>query len=134
MSWPRWWSQAAGCCCCAAATSTVDALQLTAVQSLVVALVFVGPTVSAGAIDMDATGWLLTAVLGIGVSGGAYLLQAIGQSVVPAGRAGLLLMTEPLSAVLVGWAAGDRPGPASAAGLGLIVLAILFALRTSKAE
>ena len=41
--------------------------------------------------SMDATGWLPTAALGIGVSGGAYLLQAIGQSVVPPATAGLLL-------------------------------------------
>jgi hypothetical protein len=39
-------------------------------------------------------------------------------------------MTEPLSAFLVGWVAGDRPGPVRAAGLGLIVLALLVALRS----
>jgi drug/metabolite transporter (DMT)-like permease len=118
----------------AAAAPTVDVLQLTAVQSLVVALVCAGPAVSAGPIRMDATGWLLTAALGIGVSGGAYLLQAIGQSVVPAATAGLLLMTEPVSAVLVGWLAGDRPGLVPTAGLGLIVLALLVALRAPRRD
>lgn len=118
----------------AAAAPTVDVLQLTAIQSLVVALVYAGAAVSAGTVGMDATDWLLTGALGIGVSGGAYLLQAIGQSVVPASTAGLLLMTEPLSAVLVGWAAGERPSPAPTAGLALIVLALLLTLRTSPGE
>ena len=43
-------------------------------------------------------------------------------------------MTEPLSAVLVGWVAGDRPDLVSAAGLGLIVLALLLAVRTPQEE
>src|SRR4051794_1734878 len=114
----------------AAAAPHVDALHLIALQSVVVALVCAGPGMAAGTSGMDTTGWLLAAALGIGVSGGAYLLQALGQSVVPATTAGLLLMTEPLSAVLAGWTVGDRPGPVGGVGLGLIVVAILLAVRT----
>ena len=114
----------------AAAAPHVDALHLIALQSVVVALVCAGPGMAAGTSGMDTADWLLAAALGIGVSGGAYLLQALGQSVVPATTAGLLLMTEPLSAVLVGWTVGDRPGPVGAVGLGLIVVAILVAVRT----
>jgi drug/metabolite transporter (DMT)-like permease len=114
----------------AAAAPHVDSLHLIALQSVVVALVCAGPGMVAGTAGMDTTDWLLAAALGIGVSGGAYLLQAVGQSVVPATTAGLLLMTEPLSAVLVGWTVGDRPGPVSGVGLGLIVVAILLAVRT----
>jgi len=79
---------------------------------------------------MDTADWMLAAALGVGVSGGAYLLQALGQSVVPATSAGLLLMTEPLSAVLLGWTVGDRPGPVDGVGLCLIVVAMLLAVRT----
>jgi drug/metabolite transporter (DMT)-like permease len=114
----------------AAAAPHVDSLHLIALQSVVVALVCAGPGMVAGTAGMDTTDWLLAAALGIGVSGGAYLLQAVGQSVVPATTAGLLLMTEPLSAVLVGWTVGDRPGPVSGVGLALIVVAILLAVRT----
>jgi drug/metabolite transporter (DMT)-like permease len=113
----------------ATAAPHVDVVHLTAVQSLVVALVCAGPGMAAGTSGMEAADWLLAAALGAGVSGGAYLLQAIGQSVVPATTAGLLLMTEPLSAFLVGWAMGDRPGSLPAAGLGLVVVAILLSLR-----
>ena len=102
----------------AAAAPHVDALHLIALQSVVVALVCAGPGMAAGTSGMDTTDWLLAAALGIGVSGGAYLLQALGQSVVPATTAGLLLMTEPLSAVLVGWTVGDRPGPVGRSGAG----------------
>ena len=114
----------------ASAAAHVDALHLIALQSVVVALVCAGPGMAAGTSGMGTADWLLAAALGIGVSGGAYLLQALGQSVVPATTAGLLLMTEPLSAVLVGWTVGDRPGPVSGVGLGLIVVAILLAVRT----
>jgi hypothetical protein len=114
----------------AAAAPHVDALHLIALQSVVVALVCAGPGMAAGTSGIDATDWLLATALGVGVSGGAYLLQALGQSVVPATTAGLLLMTEPLSAVLVGWTVGDRPGPVGGVGLGLIVVAILLAVRT----
>ena len=116
----------------AAVAPRLDLLQLTAVQSLVVALVCAGPAVVHGPLAMDGTDWLLAAALGVGVSGGAYLLQAVGQAVVPATTAGLLLMTEPLSAFVVGWAAGDRPGPLGTAGLGLVVLAVLLALRATR--
>jgi drug/metabolite transporter (DMT)-like permease len=114
----------------ASAAAHVDALHLIALQSVVVALVCAGPGMAAGTSGMDTADWLLAAALGIGVSGGAYLLQALGQSVVPATTAGLLLMTEPLSVVLVGWTVGDRPGPVGGVGLGLIVVAILLAVRT----
>ena len=76
--------------------------------------------------------WLLAAALGIGVSGGAYLLQALGQAVVPVTTAGLLLMTEPVIAVLVGWMAGERPTAHHATGIGLLTLAILLALWAPK--
>lgn len=72
--------------------------------------------------------WLLAAALGICVSGGAYLLQALGQAVVPVTTAGLLLMTEPVVAVLVGWMVGERPTAPHATGIGLLSLAILLAI------
>ena len=72
----------------AAAAPHVEALHLIALQSVVVALVCAGPGMVAGTSGMDTTDWLLAAALGVGVSGGAYLLQALGQSVVPATTAG----------------------------------------------
>jgi hypothetical protein len=72
--------------------------------------------------------WLVAAALGVCVSGGAYLLQAFGQAVVPVATAGLLLMTEPVIAVLVGWLAGERLTAHQVTGIGLLALAILFAI------
>jgi drug/metabolite transporter (DMT)-like permease len=115
-----------------AAAGRVKALHLTAVQSVVVAVVCAGPATVDGAPHMTMAHWLLAAALGICVSGGAYLLQALGQAVVPVTTAGLLLMTEPVIAVLVGWLAGERPTAHRATGIGLLTLAILLAIWAPK--
>jgi drug/metabolite transporter (DMT)-like permease len=110
----------------------VNAVQLTAVQSFVVAIVCAGPAALDRAPRMTVTHWLLAAALGVSVSGGAYLLQTLGQAEVPVTTAGLLLMTEPVTAMLVGWMAGERPSTHQATGIGLITLAILLAVRAPK--
>jgi drug/metabolite transporter (DMT)-like permease len=115
-----------------AAAGRVNGLHLTAVQSVVVAVVCAGPAAVDGTPHMTTAHWLLAAALGVGVSGGAYLLQALGQAVVPVTTAGLLLMTEPVIAVLVGWMAGERPTAHHATGIGLLTLAILLAIWAPK--
>jgi drug/metabolite transporter (DMT)-like permease len=115
-----------------AAAGRVNVLHLTAVQSVVVAVVCAGPAAVDGPPHMTTAHWLLAAALGVCVSGGAYLLQALGQAVVSVTTAGLLLMTEPVIAVLVGWMAGERPTAHHATGIGLLTLAILIAIWAPK--
>jgi len=115
-----------------AAAGRVNSVHLIAVQSVVVAVVCAGPAAVDGTPHLTVAHWLLAAVLGVCVSGGAYLLQALGQAVVPVTTAGLLLMTEPVIAVLVGWLAGERPTAHQATGIGLLTLAILLAIRAPK--
>jgi len=63
----------------------------------------------------------------LGASAIAFGLQVWGQRRVGPTRTSLLLMVEPVTAALIGWAFGDRLGPAGWAGAALILAGIAVA-------
>jgi drug/metabolite transporter (DMT)-like permease len=98
---------------------------LSAVQFAVVAGVLVVPGVLAGGYRFDAGAWAAAVYTGVAVTAVGLGLQAWGQRRVSATRAAILLLIEPVSAAVLGFAAGERLGMAGGAGAALILAGIL---------
>jgi drug/metabolite transporter (DMT)-like permease len=98
---------------------------LSAVQFAVVAGVLAIPALLAGGYHLDAGAWAAAAYTGVAVTGVGLGLQAWGQRRVTATRAALLLLIEPVSAAVLGFAAGERLGAVGGAGAALILVGIL---------
>lgn len=98
---------------------------LSAVQFAVVAGVLAVPGLLAGGFELDGGAWVAAAYTGVAVTGVGLGLQAWGQRRVSATRAALLLLIEPVSAAVLGFAAGERLGAAGGAGALLILAGIL---------
>jgi drug/metabolite transporter (DMT)-like permease len=98
---------------------------LSAVQFAVVAGVLAVPGLLAGGYHLDAGAWAAAAYTGVAVTGVGLGLQAWGQRRVTATRAALLLLIEPVSAAVLGFAAGERLGAVGGAGAALILVGIL---------
>ena len=98
---------------------------LSAVQFAVVALVLALPGLLAGDYHFDGGAWAAAVYTGVAVTAVGLGLQAWGQRRVTPTRAALLLLIEPVSAAVLGFAAGERLGVAGAAGALLILGGIL---------
>jgi drug/metabolite transporter (DMT)-like permease len=98
---------------------------LSMVQFAVVAGVLVVPGLFAGGYAMGAGAWAAAAYTGVVTTAVALGLQAWGQRRVSATRAALLLMLEPVSAAVLGFATGERLGVAGGTGALLILAGIL---------
>jgi drug/metabolite transporter (DMT)-like permease len=98
---------------------------LSAVQFAVVAGVLVVPGVLAGGYRFDGGAWAAAVYTGVAVTAVGLGLQAWGQRRVSATRAAILLLIEPVSAAVLGFAAGERLGMAGGAGAALILAGIL---------
>ena len=98
---------------------------LSAVQFAVVAGVLAVPALLSGGGGLDGGVWAAAAYTGGAVTGLGLGLQAWGQRRVSATRAALLLLIEPVSAAVLGFAAGERLGVAGGAGALLILAGIL---------
>jgi drug/metabolite transporter (DMT)-like permease len=98
---------------------------LSAVQFAVVAGVLAVPALLSGGDGLDGGVWAAAAYTGVAVTGLGLGLQAWGQRRVSATRAALLLLIEPVSAAVLGFAAGERLGVAGGAGALLILAGIL---------
>jgi drug/metabolite transporter (DMT)-like permease len=107
------------------AAPRLPVVALSAVQFAVVAGVLVVPGVLAGGYSLDGEVWAAALYTGVVVTGLGLLLQAWGQRRVSATRAALLLLIEPVSAAVLGFAAGDRLGVAGGAGALLILAGIV---------
>ena len=87
-----------------------DAVRLTCWQIAVVSLSCAVPGAAGGDYGFDAGVWVAAVFCGVAATALAFLGQVYGQRVVPASRAAILLLVEPVSAALLGFAAGERLG------------------------
>ncbi len=93
---------------------------LSTVQFAVVAGVLVVPGLLTGGYALERGALAAAAYTGVATTGLALGLQAWGQRRVSATRAALILMLEPVSAAVLGFATGERLGAAGGAGALLI--------------
>ena len=98
---------------------------LSTVQFAVVAGVLAVPALLAGGYGMDGGAWAAAAYTGVVTTAIALGLQAWGQRRVTATRAALILMLEPVSAAVLGFASGERLGAVGAFGALVILAGIL---------
>ncbi|MCI3948782.1 MAG: hypothetical protein K0R11_716 [Acidimicrobiales bacterium] len=99
---------------------------LSTVQFAVVAGVLVVPGLLTGGYAMGRGALAAAVYTGVATTGLALGLQAWGQRRVSATRAALILMLEPVSAAVLGFASGERLGAAGGAGALLILAGILL--------
>ena len=105
----------------------VDPFWLNAVQLVVVGGGCFVPGLAMGGYGFPLRAWLAAVYTGVAVSALALGLQVWGQRRIGPTRASLLLMIEPVSAAVLGWALGERLGAGGAVGAGLILAGIALA-------
>ena len=104
-----------------------DVLRLNTVQLLVTGGACLVPGLFLGGYDFTARAWFAALYTAVAVSALALGLQLWGQRHVGPTRASLLLMIEPVSAAVLGYAMGERLGLRGAIGAGVILLGIAVA-------
>ncbi len=107
----------------------VPPIPFTTVQMAVLVVVGLPWLAVAGVGDLTATAWLAVAVTGIACSAVALTLQLWGQRRIPAPRAALILLLEPVFAGVVSVLVGERIGAIELLGAGVILVAIALAER-----
>ena len=100
---------------------------LTAVQLVVVGGACLLPGAFLGGYRLTAAAWAAAAYTGISASALAFALQVYGQRRVGPTRTSLLLMMEPVSAAILGYAMGEGLGPLAAVGAVLILAGVAVA-------
>jgi drug/metabolite transporter (DMT)-like permease len=106
-----------------------NATRVPPVQMAVLVVVGLPWLAVAGVGDLTATAWLAVAVTGIACSAVALTLQLWGQRRIPAPRAALILLLEPVFAGVVSVLVGERIGAIELLGAGVILVAIALAER-----
>lgn len=96
-------------------------------QLLWVAALCVVPGIAQGGFGFGWEAWRGAIYTGIGASAVALALQAYGQKVLPPTRTALLLMVEPVSAAVIGYAIGERLGAPGWLGGALILAGVVVA-------
>jgi drug/metabolite transporter (DMT)-like permease len=104
-----------------------DTTKLNGIQLLVVGGACLVPGLWLGGYGFTARAWLAAIYTGVAVSGVALGLQLWGQRRVGPTRTSLLLMIEPVSAAVLGYAVGDRLGVGGVVGALLILAGIAVA-------
>lgn len=104
----------------------LDLVRLNTAQLGVVGLGLLVPGFFFGGYAFTGTALLAAVYTGAAASALAFGLQLYGQRHLEATRASLLLLLEPVFAALLGFATGERLGPAGAVGALLIFAAILL--------
>ena len=107
----------------------VPPIPFTTVQMAVLVVVGLPWLAVAGVGDLTATAWLAVAVTGIACSAVALTLQLWGQRRIPAPRAALILLLEPVFAGVVSVLVGERIGAIELLGAGVILVALALAER-----
>jgi drug/metabolite transporter (DMT)-like permease len=98
--------------------------QFTAMQIGTVALLSVAPTAHQGVGSLTALAIFAIVFTGVACSAVALPLQLWGQRGIPASRAALILLAEPVFAGIAGYVNGERLGPARLAGAVIILAGI----------
>ena len=104
-----------------------DVLRLNAIQLVVTGGACLVPGVFLGGYGFTARAWIAAVYTAVAVSAVALGLQLWGQRHVGPTRASLLLMIEPVSAAVLGYAMGERLGVRGVVGAGVILLGIAVA-------
>jgi drug/metabolite transporter (DMT)-like permease len=99
--------------------------RFTALQIGAVAFLSVGPTAAQGVGTLSALAVFAVVFTGIACSAVALPLQLWGQRRIPATRAALVLLAEPVFAGIAGYVDGERLGPGRLAGAAAILVGIL---------
>lgn len=102
-----------------------DVIALAVVQLATVAVGCLVPGLWLGGYRMPGSALAAAVYTGVACSALAFGLQVWGQRRVGPTRTALLLMIEPVTAALVGWAAGQPLGALGLLGAGLILVGIL---------
>ena len=102
-----------------------DVIALAVVQLATVAVGTLVPGLWLGGYRMPGSALAAAVYTGVACSALAFGLQVWGQRRVGPTRTALLLMIEPVTAALVGWAAGQPLGAIGLLGAGLILVGIL---------
>jgi drug/metabolite transporter (DMT)-like permease len=103
-----------------------DVIALAVVQLATVAVGCLIPGLWLGGYRLPGSALAAAVYTGVACSALAFGLQVWGQRRVGPTRTALLLMIEPVTAAMVGWAAGQPLGPIGLAGAGLILVGILL--------
>jgi drug/metabolite transporter (DMT)-like permease len=112
-------------------------IPFTMVQTGVTAtLAFVYAVFVEGGVQLpDSSVWAALALTGLGVTGGAYLLQVWAQTIVGPDTAAIVLAAEPAFGVAAGWVVlEERMDVAGWIGAGLIVAAIYMVITRQRDE
>ncbi|MEY2569647.1 MAG: hypothetical protein QOE35_4176 [Actinomycetota bacterium] len=104
-----------------------DPMRLNTVQLLVTGGACLIPGLFLGGYDFTAGAWAAAGYTAVAVSALALGLQMWGQRSVGPTRTSLLLMIEPVSAAVLGYARGERLGARGAVGAAVILLGIAVA-------
>ena len=108
-------------------TTRVDVLWFMGLQLVMVSAGCFLPGLVQGGYAFGWHAWWAAAYTGIGASALALTLQARGQAVLPPTRTALLLMIEPVSAAVIGYAVGERLGTGGIVGAVLILVGVTVA-------
>lgn len=112
-----------------------DVAWFTGAQLLVVSLGCAVPGALQGGYGFGLKSWAGALATGLGASAIALGLQVNGQRVLGPTRTALLLMVEPVSAALIGYAIGERLGVGGGFGAALILVGVVVAeLRTGSSQ
>lgn len=102
----------------------VDPVPFTSVQMATLVVVSVPVTLGTGVGRLTGFAWFAIVFTGVACSAVALSLQLWGQRRIPAPRAAVILLLEPVFAGLVGWATGERLGVVEIVGAVVILIAI----------
>ena len=102
-------------------------VQFTALQIGAVAFLSIAPTAEQGVGTLSTLAIFAVIFTGVACSALALPLQLWGQRRIPATRAALILLAEPVFAGFAGYVTGERLGPARLAGAVTILVGILIA-------
>lgn len=103
-----------------------DAVRFTCVQILTVGIVCAVPGVGLGGYGFGAPEWGAVVFTGLFATAIAFFCMVAGQRTVPASRAALVLLVEPVSAGFLGLATGDDLGVRGLLGALVILAAIAW--------
>ncbi len=123
-----------GCAVCFAAhlvavsrgAERFDPVRFTCVQVLTVGVLCAVPGIWAGGYRFGAPAWGAVAFTGLFATAAAFFLMVAGQRAVPASRAALVLLVEPVSAGILGLATGEDLGARGLLGAAVILAAIAW--------
>lgn len=104
-----------------------DPLRFTTVQLATVGVGCLGPSLVTGGLALPGAALGAAAFTGVLATALAFAAMVFAQRIVSPARAALILLLEPVFAVLMAWATGDPPAAATVAGGGLILAAVAVA-------